>query len=119
MEESIITIINQKNNESSDELLSNRLKLILAVLLVLFFIASAYGVQRTILSTYAGDKVDVTLWFETGAWLSIAFTLAGFGLFKAIAGFLTGPSTSRFGIRSVITFGAGLFLVYCFPKEIH
>ena len=109
MEESIIPIINQKNNENSDELLSNRFKLILAVLLVLFFIASAYGVQRTILSTYAGDKVDVTLWFETGAWVSIAFTLAGFGLFKAIAGFLTGPSTSRFGIRSVITFGAGLF----------
>ncbi|MCK4848211.1 MAG: MFS transporter, partial [Candidatus Heimdallarchaeota archaeon] len=86
----------------------------MGVLIVLFFIASAYGVQRTILSTYAGDKVDVTLWFETGAWLSIAFTLAGFGLFKALAGFLTGPSTSRFGVRSVVIFGAGLFTIGSF-----
>ncbi len=111
MEELILTNITQNDNKKSDELLSNRFKLILGVLIVVFFIASAYGVQRTILSTYAGDKVDVTLWFETGAWLSIAFTLAGFGLFKAITGFLTGPSTSRFGIRSVIIFGAGLFTI--------
>jgi DHA1 family multidrug resistance protein-like MFS transporter len=81
----------------------------LGVLTVLFFIASAYGVQRTILSTYAGENVDVTLWFETGAWLSVAFTLAGFGLFKAFSGFLSGPSISRYGIRYVIISGAGLF----------
>ncbi|MHA1206949.1 MAG: MFS transporter, partial [Candidatus Hodarchaeales archaeon] len=109
MEEKIISTITQKNQEKPGKYISYRFKLILGVLVVLFFIASAYGVQRTILSTYAGDKVDVTLWFETGAWLSIAFTLAGFGLFKALAGFLTGPSTSRFGIRSVIIVGAGLF----------
>ena len=111
MEEKIISTITQKNDEIRGKYISNRFKLILGVLVVLFFIASAYGVQRTILSTYAGDKVDVTLWFETGAWLSIAFTLAGFGLFKALAGFLTGPSTSRFGVRSVVIFGAGLFTI--------
>ncbi|MHA2238150.1 MAG: MFS transporter, partial [Candidatus Hodarchaeales archaeon] len=85
---------------------SSRFNLLLGVLVVLFFIASAYGVQRTILSTYAGEDIPVSTWFETGAWMSIAFTLAGFGLFKALAGLFSGPFTQKVGVRSLIITGA-------------
>ncbi|MHA2173223.1 MAG: MFS transporter [Candidatus Hodarchaeales archaeon] len=90
---------------------SSRFKLLLGVLVVLFFIASAYGVQRTILSTYAGEDIDVSTWFETGAWVSIAFTLAGFGLFKALAGLFSGPLTEKIGVRSLIISGAISFSI--------
>ena len=111
MEDHNISASINRNKEPQNKLIPNRSKLILGLLVVLFFIASAYGVQRTILSTFAGDKLDISLWFETGAWLSIAFTLAGFGLFKAITGFLSGPSIIRFGIRNIIISGASLFSI--------
>ena len=88
-----------------------RFNLLFGVLIVLFFVASAYGVQRTLLSSYAGEDIPVSSWFETGAWMSIAFTLAGFGLFKALAGVFSGPYTQKVGIRSIIISGAFSFSI--------
>ncbi|MFW9777373.1 MAG: MFS transporter [Candidatus Heimdallarchaeota archaeon] len=85
--------------------------LLVGMLSVLFFTASAYGVQRTILATGAERKVPVTSWFTGFNWIYIAFTLAGFGLFKSIAGFMTGVSTKRFGTRNVILAGCTSFIV--------
>ena len=98
-----------KPNKSNGGLIQSRFRLLIALLVVLFFVASAYGVQRTILSSYAGEKEPVETWFQTGAWLYIAFTLAGFGLFKAIAGLFSGPYTNKYGVRHIIIIGAGCF----------
>ncbi|MHA1966356.1 MAG: MFS transporter [Candidatus Hodarchaeales archaeon] len=81
----------------------------------MFFIASAYGVQRTILSTYANEQIGLEKWFVKGAWIAIAFTISGFGLFKAIAGFLTGIYTQRIGMKNIILIGAGCFTIGAFP----
>jgi len=89
--------------------------LIIGLLAVLFFIASAYGVQRTILSTYAGEQLSLEEWFVGGAWISIAFTLSGFGLFKAIAGFLTGVYTEKIGVKNIILIGASCFTLGSIP----
>ena len=99
----------KKQENKSDDFLQSRFKLLFALLVVLFFIASAYGVQRTVLSSYAGEKEPVETWFETGAWLYIAFTLAGFGLFKSIAGLFSGPYTNKYGVKHIIITGAGCF----------
>ncbi|UCG00684.1 MAG: MFS transporter [Candidatus Heimdallarchaeota archaeon] len=93
----------------------NRIILILGILSVLFFIASAYGVQRTILSTFAEDRLEFSRWFTNWAWISIAFTIAGFGLFKAIAGLFTGVYTQRIGTKIMILLGAGCFVVGAIP----
>ena len=94
---------------------SNRKSLIVGLLAVLFFIASAYGVQRTILSTYAGEQLSLEEWFVGGAWISIAFTLSGFGLFKSIAGFLTGIYTEKIGVKNIILIGASCFTLGSIP----
>lgn len=94
---------------------SNRKSLIVGLLAVLFFIASAYGVQRTILSTYAGEQLSLERWFVGGGWISIAFTLSGFGLFKAIAGLLTGVYTKKIGIKNIILIGASCFTLGSIP----
>jgi len=94
---------------------TNRKSLIIGLLAVLFFIASAYGVQRTILSTYAGEQLSLEEWFVGGAWISIAFTLSGFGLFKAIAGFLTGIYTEKIGVKNIILIGASCFTLGSIP----
>jgi MFS family permease len=93
----------------------NRIILIVGMLSVLFFIASAYGVQRTILSTFAEEQLEFSKWFTNWAWISIAFTIAGFGLFKAIAGLFTGAFTQRIGIKIMILLGAGCFVVGAIP----
>ncbi|MFX0084028.1 MAG: MFS transporter [Candidatus Hodarchaeota archaeon] len=85
------------------------------VLAVLFFVASSYGVQRTILSTYVGEQLPLEEWFIRGAWLSIAFTLSGFGIFKAIAGFITGIYTQKIGVRNIILIGASCFTIGSLP----
>ena len=92
-----------------------RIILIVGILSVLFFIASAYGVQRTILSTFAEEQLDFSKWFSNWAWVSIAFTIAGFGLFKAIAGLFSGAYTQRIGTKVVILLGAGCFVVGAIP----
>ena len=99
----------EKPKKNYRDFLQNRFGLLIALLVVLFFIASAYGVQRTVLSSYAGEKEPVETWFETGAWLYIAFTLAGFGAFKAIAGLFSGPYTHKYGVKQIIITGAGCF----------
>jgi MFS family permease len=93
----------------------NRIILIVGMLSVLFFIASAYGVQRTILSTFAEEQLEFSKWFTNWAWISIAFTIAGFGLFKAIAGLFSGAFTQRIGIKIMILLGAGCFVVGAIP----
>ncbi len=93
----------------------NRIILIVGILSVLFFIASAYGVQRTILSTFAEEQLEFSKWFTNWAWISIAFTIAGYGLFKAIAGLFTGVYTQRIGTKIMILLGAGCFVVGAIP----
>jgi MFS family permease len=97
------------------ERLSGKYLLIVGILSVLFFTASAYGVQRTILATSAEGNVPVTEWFIGSTWVSIAFTLAGFGLFKAIAGLMTGEYTQRLGPRKVILAGCVSFAFGTIP----
>ncbi|MFX0151988.1 MAG: MFS transporter [Candidatus Hodarchaeota archaeon] len=92
-----------------------RSTLIIGILVVLFFIASSYGVQRTILSTFAKEQTPISEWFTTGAWLSIAFTLSGFGLFKALAGLFTGAYTEKIGKRRIIVLGASCFTLGSLP----
>ncbi|MFX0171647.1 MAG: MFS transporter [Candidatus Hodarchaeota archaeon] len=92
-----------------------RSTLIIGILVVLFFIASSYGVQRTILSTFAKEQTPISEWFTTGAWLSIAFTLSGFGLFKALAGLFTGAYTEKVGKRRIIILGASCFTIGSLP----
>ncbi|MFX0184325.1 MAG: MFS transporter [Candidatus Hodarchaeota archaeon] len=92
-----------------------RSTLIFGILVVLFFIASSYGVQRTILSAFAGERIPVSEWFETGAWISIAFTLSGFGLFKALAGLFTGAYTEKIGKKRIIVLGASCFAIGSLP----
>ncbi|MFX1507861.1 MAG: MFS transporter [Promethearchaeota archaeon] len=101
--------------EPGNEKAKNRIFLILGILSVLFFIASAYGVQRTILSTFAEEQLDFSKWFTNWAWISIAFTIAGFGLFKAMAGLFTGVYTQRIGTKVMILLGAGCFVVGAIP----
>ncbi|MFX0206404.1 MAG: MFS transporter [Candidatus Hodarchaeota archaeon] len=105
----------RSKEESGNENAKNRIFLILGILSVLFFIASAYGVQRTILSTFAEEQLDFSKWFTNWAWISIAFTIAGFGLFKAIAGLFTGAYTQRIGMKVMILLGAGCFVVGAIP----
>lgn len=93
----------------------NRIILIVGILSVLFFIASAYGVQRTILSTFAEEQLEFSKWFSNWAWITIAFTIAGFGLFKAIAGLFTGAYIQRIGTKRIILLGAGCFVVGAIP----
>jgi len=92
-----------------------RSTLIIGILVVLFFIASSYGVQRTILSAFAGEQIPISEWFETGAWISIAFTLSGFGLFKALAGLFTGAYTEKIGKKRIIILGASCFTLGSLP----
>ncbi|MFX1515848.1 MAG: MFS transporter [Promethearchaeota archaeon] len=108
------------DKENSEEEINNneknkRIFLIIGILCVLFFIASAYGVQRTILSTFAEEQLDFSKWFENWAWLSIAFTLSGFGLFKALAGLFTGAASKKIGTKIIIIFGAGCFVFGAIP----
>lgn len=93
----------------------NRIFLIVGILAVLFFVASGYGVQRTILSTFAEEQLDFSKWFENWAWISIAFTLSGFGLFKAIAGLFTGAYTIKVGTKRIIISGAACFVLGVIP----
>ncbi|MFX0013306.1 MAG: MFS transporter [Promethearchaeota archaeon] len=93
----------------------SRILLIFGILSVLFFVASAYGVQRTILSTFAEEQLEFSKWFENWTWLSIAFTLSGFGLFKALAGAFTGVYSTRVGTKKIIVSGAGCFVIGAFP----
>jgi MFS family permease len=104
-----------KNMKRKKDRVNNRLLLIIGLLVVLFFIASAYGVQRTILSSFAGENVPITKWFENFAWISIAFTLSGFGLFKALAGFFMGVSPRSVSNRAIIIAGAGSFCLGSIP----
>ncbi|UCE13545.1 MAG: MFS transporter [Candidatus Heimdallarchaeota archaeon] len=94
---------------------TSRVVLVIGILAVLFFVASAYGVQRTILSTFASEQLEFTQWFENWAWISIAFTLSGFGLFKALAGLFTGAYTMKVGTKPIILVGAGCFVVGALP----
>ena len=93
----------------------NRTLLIVGILSVLFFIASAYGVQRTILATFAEEKLEFSKWFENWNWISIALTLSGFGLFKALAGLFTGAYTHKIGTKRIIIFGAAFFVIGAVP----
>ncbi|MFW9905193.1 MAG: MFS transporter [Candidatus Thorarchaeota archaeon] len=93
----------------------NRIILIIGILSVLFFSASAYGVQRTILSTFAEEQLEFSKWFENWAWLSIAFTLSGYGLFKALAGLFTGVFSRKIGTKMIIIIGAGCFVLGAIP----
>jgi len=110
-------VVNNENLEKKKvkEKGLNQIILIVGILSVLFFIASAYGVQRTILSTLTEDKLEFSKWFTNWAWISIAFTIAGFGLFKAIAGLFTGVYTQRIGTKIMILLGAGCFVVGAIP----
>ncbi len=101
--------------EVEDTIRINRTALIVGILTVLFFIASAYGVQRTILATFAEERLEFAKWFENWAWISIALTLSGFGLFKALAGLFTGAYTHKVGTKRVIIFGAGFFVLGAIP----
>jgi MFS family permease len=107
--------VDQSNKERRTNKEFNRLLLIVGILSVLFFIASAYGVQRTILSTFAEEEVPIEEWFETGGWLSVAFTLSSFGLFKAGAGFFTGVSTKNIRTKTIILIGTGFFSLGSVP----
>ncbi len=93
----------------------NRTVLIVGILSVLFFIASAYGVQRTILATFVEEKLEFSKWFENWNWISIALTLSGFGLFKALAGLFTGVYTHKIGTKRIIIFGATFFVIGAVP----
>lgn len=93
----------------------NRTLMVVGILSVLFFIASAYGVQRTILSTFAEEQLEFSKWFDNWVWISIAFTIAGFGLFKALAGLFTGAYTQRIGTKIIILLGAGCFVLGAIP----
>ncbi len=110
-------MINEETSkeEVEDTVKINRTTLIVGILTVLFFIASAYGVQRTILATFAEERLEFSKWFENWAWISIALTLSGFGLFKALAGLFTGVYTNKIGTKRVIIFGAGFFVVGAVP----
>lgn len=93
----------------------NRTVLIVGILSVLFFIASAYGVQRTILATFAEERLEFSKWFENWNWISIALTLSGFGLFKALAGLFTGAYTHKIGKKKIIILGASCFVLGAIP----
>ncbi|MHA1214736.1 MAG: MFS transporter [Candidatus Hodarchaeales archaeon] len=99
-------------NESSKEIL------LIAILTVIFFTASAYGVQRTILSTFTEETIPLNHWFINGGWVLVAFTLSGFGLFKSISGLLSGEITQRIGVRRVIILGVGSFIAGSIPLLI-
>lgn len=93
----------------------SRIVLVVGILAVLFFVASAYGVQRTILSTFASEQLAFTQWFDNWAWISIAFTLSGFGLFKASAGLFMGAYTTKIGTKRIILVGSGCFVAGALP----
>ena len=101
--------------EAKEVVKINRTALIVGILTVLFFVASAYGVQRTILATFAEERLEFSKWFENWAWISIALTLSGFGLFKALAGLFTGAYTQKIGTKTIIIVGAGFFVVGAIP----
>jgi len=106
-EENIEKTVNEKK--------TNRIYLVAGILCVLFFVASAYGVQRTILSTFAEEQLEFSKWFENWAWISIAFTLMGFGLFKALAGLFTSAYTQKIGTKIMILLGVGCFVIGGIP----
>ncbi len=83
--------------------------LIILLLMIVFFIASAYGVQRTILSAFTKQTLPVAEWFTGWGWISIAFTLSSFGLFKGTAGIFSGEITNKLGLNKVVILGTSCF----------
>jgi MFS family permease len=106
-EENMEKIVNEKKPD--------RIYLVVGILCVLFFVASSYGVQRTILSTFVEGQLEFSKWFENWAWISIAFTLAGFGFFKALAGLFTSVYTQKIGTKIMILLGVGCFVLGAIP----
>ncbi|MHA1975224.1 MAG: MFS transporter [Candidatus Hodarchaeales archaeon] len=112
MSSSVNGKVNSGQNRSSKEIL------LIAILIVIFFTASAYGVQRTILSTFTEETIPLSRWFANWGWVLVAFTLSGFGLFKSVSGFLSGEITEKIGVRRVIILGVGCFIAGSIPLAI-
>ncbi|MFX1512308.1 MAG: MFS transporter [Promethearchaeota archaeon] len=111
---------NQDKSGIEKELgLKQHLFRVIIIAIVVFFIGSASGIHRAIISLLAevitGTEDVPRVEGDFDFWLQLAFALAPFGLFKASADIFSGELSDKYGRKKLMVVGTLIYLLGVIP----